>query len=379
VRIVASSSRFITDELSGRAFRMAGVEVTSADDESLLEEVRRHLPALVILAEAPRLDGIALCERLKSDAELRIARVILALDRSPEELQLQRLAASGCDDVVLTRIGGESLYPSAARLCGLPDLSLATPVEVRDPGWSAPSVPRKAWAANLSARSVDLLCERPLSTGARLQLALRRDANDAPLEIEGTLARSEGGGGQPFRARILFADMSSAARLRLNDLCLWDARTLKDGTLRVDIRGAFDQASEFALLGERINAEGAQGPKLCLFDLSRVRQITSWGARAWILFLRGLPDSISYRFVNGSTLFSRHCGMIADMLGRGEVITMALPYECEACGAERARVVHVSWLTPKVRQEPPGFRCSSCGTTERFAELPDRYFSFLKS
>ena len=61
--------------------------------------------------------------------------------------------------------------------------------------------------------------------------------------------------------------------------------------------------------------------------------------------MRGLPESLSYRFVNGSTLFSRHCSMVADMLGCGEVLSFALPYECAGCGGERARVVHRAWLT----------------------------------
>jgi CheY-like chemotaxis protein len=374
VLILASKSRFLEEALSGDGFRFLAEKPQLVDDEQLLTRVRERRPQLVVLSQAPRYDGIALCERIKSDPELSATKVILALDRPPEEIPLPRLALAGADDALLARLPGEELYPLAARLCGMPDLSLRTPIEARDPGWSAPAVPRRAVAANLSPRSVDLLCERPFSPGARIELTLYRDAGGPPLTLAGEVARSDGGGGRPFRARVHFADMSSAARIKLHDLCLWEARPLPSDTLRVEIRGAFDQSSDFTQLAERLASAKL---RLCLFDLSRVRQITSWGARAWILFLRGLPESLRYHFVNGSTLFSRHCSMIADMAGRGEVLSLALPYECSGCGAERARTVHASWLTPAVRNEPPPFRCGSCGGLERFAELPDRYFSFL--
>jgi hypothetical protein len=366
------------EALGARGFRLAGVEPLFIDHESILDRVRSARPGLVILSEAPRFDGIGICEKLKSDPELRATRVVVLVDRPPDEVPLSRVAGAGADDIVLSRVPGEELYPVAARVSGLPDLSLSAPAEVRDPTWSQPSQPRKAEAANLSARSIDLLCERPFSAGAKIELQLRRASDDA-LVVEGQVARSDGGDGQPFRSRVLFSDMPSGVRQRLNDFCLWDSRALPGGGLRVEVRGAFDQACEFTILEKRIGEEAARGARLCIFDLSRVRQITSWGARAWILFLRSIPPGLTYRFVNGSTLFSRHCGMVADMLGRGEVVSLALPYECPGCGAERAHVVHVTWLQPSVRIEPPQFRCGGCGDWQRFAELPDRYFSFLKA
>jgi CheY-like chemotaxis protein len=379
VKIVASKSRLLEEALASRGFQLLGSKPVLVEDELLEERVRAHRPQLVVLALTPRSDGFSLCERIKRDPELRATRVILALDRAVDEIQLSRLAMAGADDALLARIPGEELYPLAARLCGLPDLSLSMPVEARDPTWSRPAVPRRAEAANLSPHSVDLLCERPFSPGSRVELSLRRDPESPPLALQGEVARSDGGGGRPFRARVHFADMSSAARLKLHDFCLWDARALPSSTLRVEIRGAFDQAAEFGPLLQHLADEVVRGLRLCLFDLSRVRQITSWGARAWILFLRALPEALQYHFVNSSTLFSRHLGMVADMAGRGEVLTLGLPYECSACGAERARVVYVRWLSAQVKLDPPPFRCSSCGDLERFSELPDRYFSFLRA
>jgi CheY-like chemotaxis protein len=378
LKIVAAAHGNVEEALAQRGFRLAGVDIYTVEDASgVVDRIRAHSPQLVIVAETARFDGLGLCERIKRDPELRATRVLLSLDHAPEEIDFPRLAQSGCDDALLARVPGEELYPAAARLCGLPELSLGAPVEAVDPSWSRPTVPRKADAANLSLRSVDLFADRPFTPRSQAQLTLRRTPADEPLVVDGEVARVDGGSGRAFRARIHFHEMPSAARLKLADLCLWDARPIARGVLRVEVRGAFDQGSEFGQLERRI--AGDSSLESVIFDVSRVRQITSWGARAWILFLRNLPPGLRYQFVNGSTLFSRHCGMVADMLGRGEVLTLALPYECAGCGAERARVVHRVWLTAKVRSEPPTFRCAACGGDERFAELPDRYFSFLRA
>ena len=48
-------------------------------------------------------------------------------------------------------------------------------------------------------------------------------------------------------------------------------------------------------------------------------------------------------------------------VGRGEVISLALPYECSGCGAERGRTVHASWLTPAVRSISVAVTISASG------------------
>src|SRR5262245_13206704 len=120
VRIVASSNSFVFDELTSQGFRLVNAQsvIVSTGDEAW-QAVHEHRPQLVILdAEMPVLDGCAVCERIKADPGLRATRVILVTQGAVSTAQLQRLAKSGCDDVVLHPVPGEDLYHRAARLCG---------------------------------------------------------------------------------------------------------------------------------------------------------------------------------------------------------------------------------------------------------------------
>src|SRR3989442_3821677 len=94
VKIVASNNSFVYDELGSQGFRVVNAQsVIVTTGEQALAAVREHRPELVILdAEMPGLDGCDVCEQLKSDPELRIARVILVLQGSISSVQLQRLA-----------------------------------------------------------------------------------------------------------------------------------------------------------------------------------------------------------------------------------------------------------------------------------------------
>ncbi len=373
MKIVVSNNSFVFDELGSPGFLLVGVEpILVASGDEALAAVKQHRPELVVLeADLPGLDGCTVCERIKADPELRLSRVILVLQGSVvSAAQLQRLAASGCDDVLVYRVPGEDLYHHAARLCGLPDLSLGEPVQLRVwiSGESTPEI--SSHAVHLSHRSVELLTSSALQVGARLTLRMHREGDAEAVEVQGEVAQVQPDPvSHSHSARVRFVGHSDQTTARLADLALWEARKLPDG-LRIAIRGAFDQVTDFTNLRSRIAGD-------IIFDLSGVRQITSWGVRNWIFFLRSLPAESRYSFVNCSTVFVRHCSMIADMLGRGVVLSFALPYHCTGCGRDDERVLQTSSLSATVRIEPPEFRCSLCGGVERFDDIADRYFSFL--
>jgi hypothetical protein len=86
---------------------------------------------------------------------------------------------------------------------------------------------------------------------------------------------------------------------------------------------------------------------------------------------------MTYAFINASSTFIKHCNMVADMLGRGGVISFAAPYQCETCSTDNERVLQVSAMNDAITHDPPEFRCGKCGGIERFDEVPGRYFAFL--
>jgi len=373
VKIVASNNSFVYDELGSAGFQLVNADavIVSSGDEAL-DAVREHRPDLAVLdADMPGVDGYAVCEQIKADEQLSLVRVILVLQGSISSSQLHRLANCGCDDVVVYRVPGETLYHRAARLLGLPDPSLGEPVTLKVSIADGGASELSAHATQLSTSGVDLLLESPLSVGAQPKLRLARSSAGKSVEVTGKVVRCAADqhyGGHV--ASVVFDDLSIRARAELADLALWDAKPLPAG-LRVALRGSFDERTDFSGL-QLLDEDNV------IFDVSGVRRINSWGARQWIMFLRSLPAAMSYCFVNASSEFVKHCNMVADMLGRGSVLSFAAPYVCASCGHENERVLQVSSISLAVMHEPPEFRCSACGEAERFDDVSQRFFAFLK-
>lgn len=369
---MASNNGFVYDELGGSGFRLVNAESTivGSGDEALAA-VREQKPDLLVVdAELPGISGYEVCKQIKADPELKVVRVILVLQGSISSKVLKRLADSGCDDVVVYRVPGDTLYHQAARLLGLPDPSLAHPVmlKVAIAGAHVDDVP--AHATKLSADSVDLLVQTALDEGDGLRLRFRREGTSPVVEVTGTVARlgkDEASGANT--ATVVFDDLSVRARAQLADLALWDAKTLPAG-VRINLRGSFDEKTDFSSLQFKGNED-------VIFDTSGVTLINSWGARQWIMFLRSIPAEVNFCFVNASPMFIKHCNMVVDMLGRGTVLSFGAPYSCEDCPLENERTFQVSSISRGIMEEPPEFRCPSCGGLEQFDEIPQRYFAFL--
>lgn len=372
MKIVASNNSFVYDELGGDGFRLVNAEpiIVSSGSEALAA-VREHRPDLLVLdADMPDVDGYGVCEQVKADDDLRGVRVILVLSGSISSRQLNRLATCGCDDVVVFRVPGETLYHRAARVLGLPDPSLAQPVTLQvSIGAKSPS-DITAHATHLSITGVDLLTTKPLDVGAAIKLRLRRESGNDGVDLSGKVVSSSVDKvSQSPIATVVFDDLSIRQRAELADLALWDAKTLPAG-VRITLRGSFDETTDFS----RIPTENID--KL-IFDLAGIQLINSWGARQWIMFLRSLPDELEFCFVNAAPVFIKHCNMVADMLGRGSILSFAAPYQCASCSNENDRILQVSSVSPAIIHEPPEFRCPRCGGVEEFDDVPARYFAFL--
>lgn len=216
---------------------------------------------------------------------------------------------------------------------------------------------------------VEVLLPRGFAPGERLTVRLRRWADDPAVEVSGRVrdVRPANGDGEQV-ASIAFDDLSLRTRAQIADLALWDARR-EDGQLVVVFRGRFDERTDFSPLDFSRDDN-------VIFDVAGVQRINSWGARAWIMFLRSLPDRLDYEFRNASVEFVKHCNMIADMLGRGVLNSFYAPYSCDECNTEVERVLVTRDLASDVMHRPPVFYCA-CGAEEILDDLPRRYFAFL--
>lgn len=214
--------------------------------------------------------------------------------------------------------------------------------------------------------------ERTIEGHGELRLRLRRAEGDAAVDVRGLVRRVEAVDGGGHDVEVGFGELSLRARAQLADLALWDARSEDGVGLVVHLRGRFDERTDFSPL----NLDGY--PEVT-FDVAGIERINSWGARAWIMFLRSLRHDLDYTFRNASLEFVKHCNMVADMTGRGVLTSFYAPYVCEACKYEDEHLLAIRDLKANIVRQPPAFTCGRCGGASVLDDIPRRYFAFLSS
>jgi hypothetical protein len=112
-------------------------------------------------------------------------------------------------------------------------------------------------------------------------------------------------------------------------------------------------------------------------DLSGVVRVTSFGVRGWMNGLAQIKTNY-LGFVRCPSVMLDFFATITNATGGGEVISVDLPYECEACGHEfnvlrDARIEHALLL-----QGLPGpAECPRCKEQVPFVAPMDSYLSSL--
>ena len=99
--------------------RGAGHEVESVTDgEQALEAVAQREPAVIILDwMMPKLDGLEVCERIRStDTERRIK--VLMLTAKSQQHDIDRAYAAGADDYIVKPFSSRDLIDRVAALAG---------------------------------------------------------------------------------------------------------------------------------------------------------------------------------------------------------------------------------------------------------------------
>src|SRR2546421_370691 len=122
ITVLTSNNSAVFRQLGSRAFARLGVQHRVAVSGSeAVELVRRERPALAVLdVDLPEIDGYEVGRRIRADPELAAVRVMLVLGSVITRNELERLGASGCDDVFCVPAPSDELYQHAARLVGLP-------------------------------------------------------------------------------------------------------------------------------------------------------------------------------------------------------------------------------------------------------------------
>jgi DNA-binding response OmpR family regulator len=367
-KAVFSNNTELLRHLSAPPIRRLGLEVeVCSSGAEILDAVSRSDPHVAMLdAELPEISGYEVARRIK--ASHPECRVVLVMGRRLSAPQMQRVAESGCDEVIIVPVTGDQLYDVIALQLGLPrrgserygiDLAVVTHDGER-------SIDGRV--SNLSVDGARLVLPEKVEEGTELRLTITADDVEAePLEIRAKIVWS-----QPREDSTVvgasFEDVSAAVQARLSRLTQWEIVEDTERT-RVVIKGDITEATSFrdlmpAMVG-RVD-----------FDMSQVRYMNSLGVREWVTFLRDIPVQ-GYEFHACSIPFVLQASMVKAVLGRGSVTSFFAPYHCEDCDLQEERLLQSATILAAEDLEPPTFTCPSCAGPLVLDDIAERYFAFL--
>ncbi len=356
-KVLVSNNGELLRHFTAAPFKRLGLELVVArqgDDIRALFE--REEPALVVLD----VESFEVARAIKGKSPA--TRVILVGGKLLTGDQMREVAASGCDELLISPMASDELYDVVAIQLGEPrqgaeDFAVTVELDGRK---------LDATVSNLSVDGVRLMLTQPVSEGKLLELSIS-PAGDAPVTIKGTVVWAQPREGKTV-AGVAFDKLPDEAKLVLAKLTQW--QVVKDGErTRVVLRGDFTEATRFdellpAMVGRVV------------FDTAQVTYMNSLGVRAWCEFLRSARIQ-GYEFHACSVPFILQASMVRDVIGRGTVTSFFAPFHCIGCDHQEERLLQSAAILAS-NLEPPVFKCPSCGGALEFDDLPERYFAFLE-
>jgi hypothetical protein len=105
--------------------------------------------------------------------------------------------------------------------------------------------------------------------------------------------------------------------------------------------------------------------------------IDSVGAREWLrVFTAATKRGQSLVFSECPPPVVEQLNLLGDFDCGGRVVSVALPFVCQACGNEYQGVTRTENLR-RLGYKVPSIKCLRCGRKASFQETPEEYFSFL--
>jgi CheY-like chemotaxis protein len=339
----------------------SGVEAINA--------ARRLKPRLAVLdADMPDVSGYEACRRIKAEPTLKDTRVMLVLRGAFTRDKVIQVAEAECDDVMVLPVLDAEFFAHVADLLGLPRrqgrrvaVELVARVAEGTRTW-------EGFVENLSPTGAKIQLLEPLPAISFVRAWVRRQRGGRVTEVDARVVwRQEDG----RSVGLEFRNLSFEMRQQIEALMLWDV-VLEEGQLRVYLDGDFIETTDFSGLDRQLAGSVD-------FDTSGVRYINSHGSRLWVAFLRELDTVEQYTFSRCSVAFAMQASMLEGFVGRGRVVSLMVPFHCEACDREDVRLLQVAAITDETGALAlPHLRCSRCGGRLSEEEIPEKYFGFLK-
>ncbi len=367
-KVLVSNNSELLRHLSLSPFRRLGFEVIVASSgEEALECVDRDKPDLMILdAELPGVSGYDAAKAVR-DKGIN-CRVVLVVGKRMNSELMQRVASSGCDEVVVAPMSADELFDIVAIQLGIPrrgaerfniDLAVITNDGAR-------AVDGRV--TNLSVDGTRLVLPEPLEEGTKLRLTITPDeGQEQGIEITAVVVWAHSRDGATV-VGAAFDGLDERVRSRLARLTQWEI-VEGAGRTRVVLKGDITEATHFAdLLPAMIGRVD--------FDLSQVAYINSLGVREWVNFLKEAPIQ-GYEFHACSIAFVLQASLVPDVLGKGTVASFFAPYHCEMCEYSEERLLQSATILAAEGRAPPVYACPSCEEELVLDDIPERYLAFL--
>lgn len=371
LRLLLFNSSGVLAQLRWVGFRRMDLQTEVANDaEEILSALRgsEALPDAVILEHCPaNLDAFKVCQRIRDELGHADLPLVVISKTSISHGMLARINDSRCNEVLTSPLAPGQLHFTLCKYLDMPkrceeQLAAAGPVTVEGETLATGRV------CDVSRQGARIQLPEPFETkpGQQVQCSFGAEPG-MQMEARVIWRRASGGGTQ---LAVQFADLPAGVVSRLENLATWRLESA-DGRHRVILHQSLTETSSFSELVPLVD-----GP--CTFELRSVAMINSIGVSRWITMLRQLDDKeISYSFSRCSVAFCTQANYLAEMLGRGKVLSFFIPLECPSCGQEVEREVEADQITRTDAPELPVFDCPSCGAALHFADLPQRFFQFL--
>lgn len=144
----------------------------------------------------------------------------------------------------------------------------------------------------------------------------------------------------------------------------------KGSTLVVRMSGSIDENANFDQLIGPLPADVEVNSK-------DIRRINSIGVKGWIKFFQAAQaKGTKLHWVECSSAIVEQMNMIMNFSCGGTVESVYVPFSCTGCKSELVGLFKTADLK-KLHENMPSLKCTKCGGTAEFDDIPEEYFAFL--
>ena len=144
----------------------------------------------------------------------------------------------------------------------------------------------------------------------------------------------------------------------------------KGTTLFVRLIGSIEESVNF---DQQIGSPSAELHVNC----KEVPRINSVGVKAWIKYFQGAQaKGTKIKLLECSTAIVEQINLISNFTCGGTVESIYVPFSCTNCKSELVGLFKTEDLK-KIQFKLPSLKCSKCGGSAAFDDIPEEYFAFL--